>query len=422
MYNTLKSKCFDTSLSDSGRTCRKQGHSCLRKIISWAQHPGRAFFRRASRACEILLRHLRVGWETKSLKVAVSDLRTQWRRCRKDTVSASEPDLHPLCPCKRCGANLDNYTTVIADAAQFYEEVSQDEIVKTLKWVTRRAKQMGACVVTVFPVKRLRGFASARRYTHARNVDVWTHQQIELALLLPLSQSFFSVSSERWRQRRGVPIGGMVSKILCSVVMGASETRWNEDQVRRESLGFGGKNNVADHVDDTISLTRVYCRDSIVIRATMIYPPGIVFEPQPLSGTTSTWLDIDAHLSRRRGLVLTPTRRELTWVNGESSVCQKHVVHPFIALRDLDVTLLRSLIAGRIIRWMQFHLSHNQLREALRHELRLWRRAGYIAIVHELGVLHELPFRHERRRPEESSDLMPSLDGFLLARPEEKRM
>ena len=67
MYNAMKSKCFDTSPSDLSRTCRKQGHSCLRKIISWAQHPGRAFFRRASRACEILLRHLRVGWETKSL-------------------------------------------------------------------------------------------------------------------------------------------------------------------------------------------------------------------------------------------------------------------------------------------------------------------------------------------------------------------
>ena len=32
----------------------------------------------------------------------------------------------------------------------------------------------------------------------------------------------------QWRQRRGVPIGGMVSNILCSVVMGASETRWKK--------------------------------------------------------------------------------------------------------------------------------------------------------------------------------------------------
>ena len=192
-------------------------------------------------------------------------------------------------------------------------------------------------MVTVFPGKPLRGFASARRYTHARNVDVWTPRQIELAFLLALSQSFFSVSSETWRQR-GVPIGGMVSKIQCSVVMGASDTRWNEDRVRRESRGFGGKNDVADlrYMDCTISLTRVDCRDCIVTGATMIYPPGIVFEPQPQTVTTSTWLDIDVHLSRRRGLVLTPARRG---VNGENSACQKHVVPLFVALRDLDVTL-----------------------------------------------------------------------------------
>ena len=178
----------------------------------------------------------------------------------------------------------------------------QDEIVEALKWLTHSAKLKRVYVVTVFPRKRLRGLASARRYTHARNADVWTSRQIELALTLALSQSFFFVSSETWRQRRGVPIGGMVSKILCSVVMGASETRWTEDEVRRESLGFGGKNDVADlrYVDDTISLTRVYCRDCI----TMIYPPGIVFEPQPLTGTTSTWLDIDVHLSRDEALSL----------------------------------------------------------------------------------------------------------------------
>ena len=67
------------------------------------------------------------------------------------------------------------------NAAQFCEEVSQDEIVEALKSVTRCAKLKRAYVVTVFPGKRLRGFASARRYTYARNVDVWTPRQIELA-------------------------------------------------------------------------------------------------------------------------------------------------------------------------------------------------------------------------------------------------
>ena len=148
--------------------------------------------------------------------------------------------------------------------------------------------------------------------------------------------------------------------------------------MRRESFGFGGKNDVADlrYVEDTISLTRVCCRDCIVTRATMICPPVTFFEPQPLTGTTLTWRDIDVHLSRNRGLVLTPVQRELSWVQAESSVCQKHVVLPFVALRDLDSTLLRSLISGRIARWMQFCLSHNQLRDTLRHELCLWRKAG----------------------------------------------
>ena len=68
-----------------------------------------------------------------------------------------------------------------------------------------------------------------------------------------------------------MPIGGMVSKTPCSVVVGASETRWTEDRTVKVSLGFDGNNDVADlrYVDDTISLTRDYCRDCIVTRATM---------------------------------------------------------------------------------------------------------------------------------------------------------
>ena len=60
--------------------------------------------------------------------------------------------------------------------------------------------------------------------------------------------------------------------------MGASETQWSDDWHRRESLRFGGRNDVADllYVVDTISLTRVYGRDCLVTRATLIYPPGIV--------------------------------------------------------------------------------------------------------------------------------------------------
>ena len=102
---------------------------------------------------------------------------------------------------------MDDYTAVVAKAAQFYEEVSQEPS----NGSPDVQKRLDVQVVTVFPGKRQRGFASAHRYSHART-------EIELALLLALSQSFLSVSGETWRQRRGVPIGGMASKILCSVV------------------------------------------------------------------------------------------------------------------------------------------------------------------------------------------------------------
>ena len=142
-----------------------------------------------------------------------------------------------------------SYSTVVADAAQFCEEVSQDEIVKALKWITRRAKRLNVHVITVFPGKHLRGFASTHRHYHARTTDVWTPRQNELALLLALSQGYFSVSGERWRQRRGYSLEA--SKIQCSAVMGASETQWSEDWQQRESLGCGGRNDVADLPFDT---------------------------------------------------------------------------------------------------------------------------------------------------------------------------
>ena len=197
----------------------------------------RAFFRSASRASEILPRHLRVVWDTKFFErrwvwppYSLAPVLANYTLCYSGWQSA-------LCPCKRCSANMDGCTAVIADAAQFYEKVSQDEIDKAQRWVTRRAKILNVHVVTGFHGKRLRGFASTHRHTRVKTVDVWTPRQIELALLLTLSQIYFSVSCERWRQRRGVPIDGMVSKPMCSVIMFASEIQWSEDLQRRRPPG-----------------------------------------------------------------------------------------------------------------------------------------------------------------------------------------
>ena len=252
---------------------------------------------------------------------------------------------------------MNDYTAVISDAAQFHEEVSQSEIVKALKWVTRRAKQTGVPAVTVFHEKCLRGFASAHRYTHARSVDVWTPRQIELALLLALSQSCFSVSGETWRQRRGVPVGSMVSKTLCSVVH-------RKPSGRKAGNAGSLSGYVADlrHVDDTISLTRTYCRDCIVTRATIIYPQASFLNPNHRRrrhphGSTSTCIFPGS------------TAWYSTHQDGNSpgsseakAIGAKNMTFPRLLPSETwtwTPTLLRSLIAGRITRWLQLHFVYN---------------------------------------------------------------
>eukprot|EP00969_Alexandrium_andersonii_P014286 622713-Alexandrium_andersonii.AAC.1 len=41
-YATIKAKCHSTG---GLRTCRKEGHSCLRKIISWCSYPAKTWLR-----------------------------------------------------------------------------------------------------------------------------------------------------------------------------------------------------------------------------------------------------------------------------------------------------------------------------------------------------------------------------------------
>ena len=101
-----------------------------------------------------------------------------------------------------------------------------------------RAKQLDARVVTAMG----NAYAASPLHTATPTPGPWTSsRQFGLALLLALSQCCVSVSGETWRQRRVVHVGGMLSKTLCSVVVGASETQWSEDWQRREVPRFRWK-------------------------------------------------------------------------------------------------------------------------------------------------------------------------------------
>ena len=52
MYMNLKAKCFTHLV---GRTCKKPGHSCFRKVVSWCSHPAVDYYRWLARGAQTLV-------------------------------------------------------------------------------------------------------------------------------------------------------------------------------------------------------------------------------------------------------------------------------------------------------------------------------------------------------------------------------
>ena len=123
-YCTIILKCHDQTAQKCRRTCKKPGHSCMRKIISLARPKLRA----AGRAAAAWVECLRVPWECSSVKTSCADLRRSYSRACK-TAGGDQSRLH----CRLCGSTLSFPTVYTADAAQFYEEVRRSEILNTLK-------------------------------------------------------------------------------------------------------------------------------------------------------------------------------------------------------------------------------------------------------------------------------------------------
>ena len=134
---TVESKCHDQSALRRGRTCKKPGHSCMRKIISWWHHPARPKLRAAGRATAAWMECLRVSWECSSMK---TNLRTSVAR---GPVHANLPVVVSRSNCRLCGAKLCFPTVYTADAAQFYEEVRGSDILETLKLLLQFSEQRG---------------------------------------------------------------------------------------------------------------------------------------------------------------------------------------------------------------------------------------------------------------------------------------
>ena len=67
----------------------------------------------------------------------------------------------------------------------------------------------------------------------------------------------------------------------------------------------------------------------------------------------------------------------LEWARKPDVPCSRHLVPPFVNNLSLDWVLHRGMVKCRCARLLQMCLPKDVLREALRHEVPVWRRSGY---------------------------------------------
>ena len=132
VYATIKSKCF----SSTGRRCMKHGHSCVRKVISFATWPKKTCWRMVSRGLQIALQKSCSSWQVWRMKDAPHVLRKKV----KGLVAPQNPLI-----CCRCGTAKPKLVATVHDAGQFFECVTVDDSLNSARKILQLALSVTGC-------------------------------------------------------------------------------------------------------------------------------------------------------------------------------------------------------------------------------------------------------------------------------------
>ena len=351
--------------------------------LSWYKHPAKSFYRGASRAMSIAVNRLRVGWETRSLKTASCDLKVRWEQMLQ------ERGFRTLAPtCCRCKKVLTRFTLLVADAAQFYEEISPEQVLKDVQALLERVRSQGGKAVALRRSKRLAGYIASRETVNRTGYVSWPLDRIWCAFVLAMAQPHVRLGDVLYRQRNGIPIGGLVSKAATSCVLGVAEDSWtNGNTARRLGFGTSGKFVAVRYVDDVIMGSADLCRDCLTSVLQVAYPKGVQFDvAEPAAGDSDhrvqvDWLDLSVSLLRSGRLEVQAKINESDWACGKTETVGKHQVPPYVGPSGINLALLRGLIKGRAARFAQIGMKFRVLCRVMRHELLLWTRAGWPRVL-----------------------------------------
>ena len=371
-YGTFKAKCFRDGL----HTCQRAGHSCMRKIVSFAGWPSRRRWRFVHKALETLVRSFVMSDEVWGLKdvCKVMDSRMSTacaHTCRSFT-------------CGRCGKNKPPVVAFSADAGQFYETVSPSVAVHmTMQLARRVVSATGKNTVTVLRGRRRHAYLGGSVYQQGATSYCFLIFDLVLAFAACMFMGLCRVGDACFRME-GLPIGGVLSKVAASIVLGCEEEAWLHDVVLRKRLGFAATTLLWDrevararYVDDVLWISGVYCQQCLHLALDTMYT--VKFDIAS-DGPVVNWLDVSLDVN------------SLQW----SMIQKPWVFPPYWAAPS---GFLRSFFSGRFHRWYEVPLDDVAWLEAVLHVLHsLYHHAWPASIVRAafFQARHILMPRHQR--------------------------
>ena len=156
MYPFVKSKCF---AAEGGRCCAKKNHSCFRKVVSFFKIPWRRAWRLAGRAIQILILATGAGFSVWRLRDIIPQFRAGFTKLKVSTL--------PL-QCERCHGAKRRTCILVADAAQMYEQVNADLVLKAFDYkASELQEERGHTTITVKKGKAVAGWSGGCVHTRS---------------------------------------------------------------------------------------------------------------------------------------------------------------------------------------------------------------------------------------------------------------
>ena len=366
-YASIKEKCWQYGL----RVCFKKGHSCVRKIVSYARWERKLVWRSVHRAWDIILKSSGCTCDVWSLNDASARLKR---------------GLEHLCPnhsgrCHRCSSYLPGCAGVVADAGQFFEVVGVATAIREApELLDVFAETHDDGHVSVLWSRKKRGWIGGKRLLHTRKGITWHISELLRAFVASMSICFTSMGSTVF-QLSGLPIGGLLSKVAACITLGGQERRWKRSVARRIAQGFGTHQSWNDAVlhlrftDDVVLISKMFCRHCLADLLKLIY--SVDFDVCEHSSRLA-WLDMCIDLdSCQVGLH-----------------CKSFCPPPhWSAPRHF----LRSILLGRFSRWRAINPPAQEWQRAcllLLHDLRQasWPSSRVLSALFSINNIQFIPF------------------------------